>query len=109
MANMSFDDSGFDELTNLLDNLSSSVESLNNSSVPSDELFTKDFLSHHSSLNSFDEFIALGNFHLGTQDDFDSIPESALDALVVSNTDFESWKDMLNSAISEYLHLSSDR
>lgn len=67
-----------------------------------DELFNERFMSKHSSFKSFGEFMEKGNFQVKTQEDINNIHDELFDRHVVRETDFASWKSMLDTATKEY-------
>ncbi|MEK3720089.1 MULTISPECIES: hypothetical protein [unclassified Paenibacillus] len=70
--------------------------------VSLDKLFNESFMSKHSSFKSFDEFLEKGNFQVKTQEDINNIHDELFDRHVVRETDFASWKSMLDTANVEY-------
>ncbi|MCU6792474.1 hypothetical protein OB236_10070 [Paenibacillus sp. WQ 127069] len=70
--------------------------------VSLDKLFNESFMSKHSSFKSFDEFLEKGNFQVKTQEDINNIHDELFDRHVVRETDFASWKSMLDKANVEY-------
>jgi hypothetical protein len=66
------------------------------------KLFHESFMSQHSTFKSFGEFLEKGNFQAETQDEIRNIPDELLDRHVVRETDFTSWKSMLDTATREY-------
>jgi hypothetical protein len=67
-----------------------------------DELFNESFMSKHSSFKSFGEFVEKGNFQVKTHEDIDNIHDELFDRHVARETDFASWKSMLDTATKEY-------
>lgn len=70
--------------------------------VPIEKLFHEAFMSRYSSFKSYDEFLRKGNFDVKTLEDIDNIPEELIDRHVDRETDFDSWKSMLDRAQEEY-------
>ncbi|WP_240421249.1 hypothetical protein [Paenibacillus periandrae] len=70
--------------------------------VSLDKLFNESFMSKHSSFKSFDEFLEKGNFQVKTHEDINNIHDELFDRHVVRETDFASWKSMLDTANVEY-------
>ncbi|MBD2865939.1 MULTISPECIES: hypothetical protein [Paenibacillus] len=87
----------FDELLKELQGQKTSKEG----QTSLDELFTKSFMSKHSSCKSFNEFLEIGNFQADTLDDIRNIPDELWDRHVARQTKFADWKSMLNEATRE--------
>lgn len=99
-----FKSSGFDDLQRQLENMARRAESLHGEhEVPFSELFTESFMQKCSSFSSLDDLLRAGNFIVESNEDFDSIPEDALDAHISSVTCFRTWEEMLEAASSEYV------
>ena len=90
----------FDELLKELQEAKSNEGVRNN--VSFETLFHETFLSRYSNFKSFKEFLSKGNFDAETLEDIDNIPEELFDRHVDRETDFSSWKAMLNRANEEY-------
>jgi hypothetical protein len=67
-----------------------------------EDLFNETFMSKHTRLKSFEEFLEKGNFQVKTQEDIKNIPDEFFDRHVARETDFADWKDMLDTANLEY-------
>lgn len=96
---------GFDEFEKSLQNVVDTVESINGVEIDLNDLLSPSFMSRHSNFSSFSEFMEAGNFHYENAEEFEAIPDESLDAFVKSQTDFETWEDMLSEAATE--HVSS--
>ncbi|NBC72879.1 hypothetical protein [Paenibacillus sacheonensis] len=70
--------------------------------TPLAQLFNDAFMSKHSKLNSFSEFLTKGNFQVDTREDVQNIPDELFDRHVARETDFANWKDMLDTATKEF-------
>jgi hypothetical protein len=70
--------------------------------IPLEELFNESFMSKHSGFKSFDEFLEKGNFQVKTREDIDNLTDELFDRHVVRETDFDSWKSMLDTATREH-------
>lgn len=96
--------SGFEELDKELDRLADATEELNGEQdIPLDDLLVPEFIQEHSSFKTFDEMLKAGGFSMETEEDYDAIPDEVLDLHVSKTTDFTSWEQMLEEALSEYL------
>ena len=95
---------GFDDLEKSITDLQNQVEELpKEQSVTFEELFHQSFMKAHTKFSTFDELLLAGNYVIHSQEDFDAIPQSELDAFISKNTTFDSWDDMLSTAGTEYL------
>ena len=90
----------FDELLKELQGAKSN-EGVQNP-VSLEMLFHETFMSRYSSFKSFHEFLRKGNFDAKTLEDIGNIPEELFDRHVDRETDFGSWKSMLDRANKEY-------
>nr|WP_255654824.1 hypothetical protein [Cohnella sp. REN36] len=70
--------------------------------VTLEALFPASFLTKHSSFDSFQAFLAKGNFTARTLDEVRDIAGELLDRHVKRETDFENWQDMLDQANKEH-------
>lgn len=94
---------GMKELQNQLKKMEQSAKELEKTtSVSFDELFISTFMRKNTNYNSFEEFLAAGNFTVLSQEDFEAIPDEDMDQHVAKNTKFNSWQTMLDTAASEY-------
>lgn len=99
-----FEISGLDELQQELEHMRQAVEDLGEErSVSFEELFTEEFMEENTDFTSIDDLLEAGGFHAETNEDFEAIPEDALDAHVAKTTRFDSWEDMLGEATEQYL------
>lgn len=96
--------SGFDEFADRLNNLQKEVSKLENGiEIPFDELFTSSFMHKYTHSLSIDDFFTSGGFSAKSNTDFKSIADEDLDSHVRSNTSFNNWADMLNTAVKLYV------
>jgi elongation factor P--beta-lysine ligase len=70
--------------------------------VSLEELFNEAFMRKHSNSKSFAEFLEKGNFQVETEEDVNNIPDELFDRHIERETDFNSWKSMLDTANAEY-------
>jgi hypothetical protein len=97
------DMSGMKDLERKLNELSHAAESLDgNHEVPIAELLTPGFLAKHSQFASLDDLIAASGFKVESAEDFKAIPDEPWDQFIKSNTDFDSWTEMLPGAVAEW-------
>lgn len=100
---MSIDFTGFDELEKELRRLERNAKELSQTTeVTFNELFTAAFMNKHTSYSSIDELLDAGGFDAKTSEEFEKIPEEALDQFVSKVTSFSTWEEMLSEATSEY-------
>lgn len=64
------------------------------------ELFPDSFVAAHSSFADMDALLAAAG--VTTDEEFKAMPDETFDAFLQANTDFESWVDMQQKALSEY-------
>lgn len=67
-----------------------------------DDLFNESFMSKHSGFKSIGEFLEKGNFQANTEEEINNIHDELFDRHVVRETNFSSWKSMLDTANKEY-------
>lgn len=94
---------GFDELDRKLQDLQRRAQRLNGEHrVSFDELFDRGFLRKHTRFTTFAELLEAGGFQVETQEDFEQLDESALDAFIVASTPFASWQELSGAATQEW-------
>ncbi|PKR83615.1 hypothetical protein CWO92_18310 [Heyndrickxia camelliae] len=92
---------GFDKLQKQLKQLERNAKELEQTtSVSFAELFTDSFMKTHT---SFDEMLDKSKFTVETSEDFKAIPDDEWDIYVKSNTEFNTWQDMIDQATEEYI------
>jgi hypothetical protein len=89
---------GFDELSQKLDELKESAESIQGTQVPLGELLTPGFLAKHTRFLSEDELFEASGFSVQSTEDFKKIPDEEWDNFIRQNTPFATWSDMLSAA-----------
>lgn len=95
---------GFEDLSDKMDNLERNAKELvDNRSVPLEEVFTEGFMTAHTRFGSIDDFLEAGGFVIETDADFEAIPREALDPYVHEATSFDSFQQMLDKAVGEYI------
>lgn len=94
---------GLDKLQKDLKDLQRRAEALEGEhQIPFSDLFNTAFMSRHTKVSSFEEFLTQGGYGT-TKEEFEAIPDAEFDAYVKNNTDFESWLDMQKSAGAAYI------
>jgi hypothetical protein len=88
---------GFDELQKKLEAASKIKDT-----VSFGELFTESFMRKHSKFSDIEELIKSGGYSTDA-DEFKKIPDDEFDKFIKSSTDFDSWKDMQQSAANEWM------
>ena len=102
MAGIKFD--GFDDLIDELEQLAQNAQELDGEhEVPLSELFTQSFMEENTPYSSLNDLLEAGGFHADTDEEFDAIPESELDAHIARTTKFDSWESMLEEATGQYV------
>lgn len=66
------------------------------------DLFTSEFMKLYTQFDSIEEFFSSGGFEINSEDDFEAIADTEIDAHVMETTNFTSWKEMLTEAVDEY-------
>ncbi len=94
------------DLESDLEELDNALESIP-SQIPLSDLFNKEFMKEHTSFESFDKLLTAGGYGTTTEE-FEAIPDDEFDDYIRKHTDFDNWKEMQESAITEYMdsHLS---
>jgi len=72
-------------------------------SVPLSELLPDRFFRENTPYSSFKDFLVAGGFHAETRANIEAIPQSAIDAHVAATTKFDTWHDLLQEALQQYL------
>lgn len=74
-----------------------------------EELFPNEFISKHSKFSSISELFISGGFKVKTNEDLNNIDDVKLNDYIKSNTTFNSWHDMMQTAgkIKSYERLKS--
>ncbi len=101
---MGFSVKGIEDVTKRLDRLAKKAEALEGTNTVSfDELFTQEFMSDYTNFHTFGELLTAGGYEVRTQEDFEAISEDNFDRHIASVTDFSSWEEMQQQAVSEYV------
>ena len=79
------------------------AEFLSSVEIPLKELLNSKFMERHSNTGFFDHFFKQGGFSINHYSDIDSIPVDILDKYVSETTDFNTFEDMISTAIDEFL------
>lgn len=99
-----FNSHGLDDLLQELEQIQQTVEDLGEErSVTFEELFTRGFMVAHTNFSTIDELLEAGGFHADTNEEFEAIPEDALDEHIARTTSFSSWEEMLGQATEQYI------
>ena len=94
---------GFDKIQKKLRQMKKAAKELDGThSVSFEDLFTTPFMKKYTQFQSIEEFFSSSSFNVTSQEDFEVIPEEDMDAYVASNTNFETWENMLSKAAEEY-------
>jgi len=72
-------------------------------SVTLDVLLNPGFLSKHTTFGSLNEMFESSKFSFKNEEEFKNINQEELDSFINSNTDFESWDDMIKKAGAEHI------
>jgi len=66
------------------------------------DLFTPEFMRLYTQYDSIEKLLSSGGFEVRSAEDYESIPDEAIDAHILKTTNFHSWKEMLTEAIESY-------
>ncbi|TFI70094.1 hypothetical protein [Carnobacterium divergens] len=95
---------GFSDLEKHLNKISKTAKELDgDNEIPFNELFTSNFISKHTDYSTIEDFTSASGLDFSSQEAIEDINESVLDNFVASNSTFDSWEDMLASAIEEWV------
>lgn len=101
---MSIEIEGLDELQDQLSQMQENAQELDGENEdPFSELFDSSFMSEHTAFSDFDALLEAGGFEVETQEDFEAIPEKKLDPHIQETTVFESWEEMRNTAVQNWV------
>jgi hypothetical protein len=78
------------------------LESIMPDEIPFGELFSPDFMSHHTKSPDINAFFTDGGFAVESMEEFEAISVTALDAYVRGHSSFASWGDMKVKAYEEW-------
>ncbi len=67
------------------------------------ELFNPSFMKAHTRLADVHEFFENSGFRIVTKADMRSIPDNIWNAYIASVSDFSTWREMLCTAVVEYI------
>jgi len=70
--------------------------------IPSSYLLKREFLSKHSTFESFDELLKQGGFTVESPEDFQALLGNDFDAYIASATTFKTWDSMIETASKDY-------
>lgn len=66
------------------------------------DIFTPEFMRLYTQYDSIEKLLSYGGFEVNSEEDYEAIPDEAIDALVLKTTNFHSWKEMLTEAVEAY-------
>lgn len=67
------------------------------------EIFNEGFIQTHTSFENIDDLFKKAGFNVETKEDFDAVPQEAIDTFVRDNTKFDSFTDLHQKAFDEYV------
>lgn len=94
---MSVNFKGIDKLRKNLEELSKKTE------IKFTELMNPSFVSRFSKFDCLESLFDASGFNVGNPSDFAAIPVEEWEAFIVSNTSFNSWKEMQEKAMAYYV------
>ena len=87
-----------------LKNLQRRAEELNGTQeVPIGELLTDKFMRQNTAFETIDAFFEASAWDFDSMEDFEAIPEEALDSYVAKQSGFPNWHAMMEKAGTEYV------
>lgn len=93
---------GLNELKNNLKDLESKVQALEGThKVSLKDLFNQQFLEKYTKFFSVEDMFTRSGFKINSEEDLKAIPDGEWDKFISANTNFNSWKEMLNTAAGE--------
>lgn len=87
----------FEELGEKADDLSGEHE------IEFEELFNEEFMESYTSFKNIDQLIEESQWEVESNEDFEDLPDDQFDKYISANTEFESWEDMLQIALNEWI------
>lgn len=94
---MTIDFSGLDKFLN---EFNQKAEKLSGS-YDFDEIFPKSYMQSVSKYDSIEDFLKASPETITNAEEFENADEAILDVFVSENTNFSTWKEMLNDATSQ--------
>ncbi|MCK8828521.1 hypothetical protein MWH25_12385 [Natroniella acetigena] len=61
-------------------------------------------MKKHTNFDNINAFFEYSKLQFSTEEEFQAIPENIKDKEVIKFTSFNSWKEMLSTAVAEYLN-----
>ncbi|GAE36697.1 hypothetical protein [Halalkalibacter akibai] len=71
-------------------------------SISFNELFSGTFMKKHTNFLSIDDMFKNSSFKIDSIEDFEAIDKASLDEFVNSTTNFITWSDMQEKAVTEW-------
>jgi|EPASupsiteSAE347_1022098.scaffolds.fasta_scaffold02628_12 hypothetical protein len=71
--------------------------------VPVEDILTASFISKNTPYTDLGEFLEAGGFSVSTQEEFESIDDSEINAFVSDKTRFSNFQEMVDTAGQEYV------
>lgn len=98
-----FEMKGFKEVQRKLQEIKRKAEILDGKHVTFAEVFSTDFLTKYTEFASLEDMFQASGFAVKSQEDLEKIPEDKWDSFIVTHTRFSSWKNMLETAVTEWV------
>ncbi|MNW61637.1 hypothetical protein D3C74_397090 [compost metagenome] len=104
MIDVSIKIKGFDKIQKDLKDLSKKANDLQGQrDISFEELFNESFMEKYTSFTNFNDFLVAGNFVVNSKEDFEAIPDDVFDTYIRDSTQFESWNEMQEEAVGDYV------
>lgn len=95
---------GLDKFSRKLEKLSKNAKDLSkNNQYQLNEVFTKSFMTKNTNFTDIESFLLASPERISTQEEFTAADETILDSFVYQQTNFKTWKEMLNKASEELI------
>ena len=95
---------GLDEFGKQLETLEKNTKKLQGThNIEFSILFNEKFMHKNTNFDNIYEFFENAGLKIKSQEDFEELEEIELDRAVIEFTNFDSWQDMLDKAVLEYM------
>lgn len=104
MFNFEIKIEGLDKLIKHFEKLQKSIKRIEGEyGLTFDELFPPEFLQRNTRFSSLDEMFEKSGFIVNSRENFKKIPHDVWNKFISDNSKFDSWQDMLNAAVKEWV------
>jgi hypothetical protein len=90
---------GFDEAQRKLQDLIDKAQAIpKEEQIPLNQLLTPAFMREHTEFETVATMLEGSGFKIESAEDFTNIPEAEWDGFIAQNTEFSTWREMLQAA-----------